>query len=563
MAETTALTVGPLTTLDRVPGMRQLAMLLALAVSVSVGVTAAFWAREPGYSLLYSNISDRDAGEIVAVLSTSEIPYELDRKSGAILVAGDRVQDARLKLAGQGLPRGTGFGLEIMEGDNGFSTSQFMENARYHHALETELGRTIANLRPVQSARVHLALPKNTVFLRQKRKPGASILVYLFPGRTLEQTQVASIVHLVASSVPELEAGSVTVVDQHGRLLTTPQGAAGMAQNTQQFEYLRMIEDSYAQRIVDLLTPMLGANRVRATVSAELDFTVREETVEAFDPSRQAIRSEQLSQETRTGSGAAGSSGVPGALSNQPPEPVPEAPAEAAQPPVPGAEEEATKAEPPPAPKSETRRSTRNFELDRTLSRTVQPTGSVQRLSVAVLVDNKRVTNDDGELVSEALTTTELEELTRLVREAVGFDEERGDSVSVSNVSFFEEVMPEIEEPGMLDSPAVRDGIRQVLWAVLLIALGLGIIRPIVRSLSAGLTGSGMAVAGGQGRVMQMAAAAPAAAGAMGSAMAATMEVPPQAPLSFDDRVNVARQLAERNPERVAQIVRGWVHTDD
>jgi len=561
MAETTALTLGPLTTLERVPGLKQLAMLVALAVSVSVGVTAAFWAREPGYSLLYSNISDQDAGEIVAVLSASEIPYELDSKTGAILVPGDHIQDARLKLAGQGLPRGTGFGLEMMEGDNGFSTSQFMENARYHHALETELGRTIANLRPVQNARVHLALPKNTVFLRQKRKPGASILVYLFPGRTLEQTQVASIVHLVASSVPELESGAVTVVDQHGRLLTTPQGAAGMAQNTQQFEYVRMIEDSYAQRITDLLAPMLGPNRVRATVAAELDFTVREETVEAFDPSRQAVRSEQLSQETRTGSGAAGSSGVPGALSNQPPEPVPEAPAEAAQPPVPGAEEEETKAEPPPAPKSETRRSTRNFELDRTLSRTVQPTGSIQRLSVAVLVDHKQVTNEDGELVSEALSPAELEEVTQLVREAVGFSEERGDSVSVSNVSFFAEVIPEYEEPGMLDSPAVRDGIRQALWAVLLIALGLGIIRPIVRSLSAGLTGSGMAAATGQGRVMQM--AAPAAAGAMGSAMAATMEMPPQAPLSFDDRVNVARQLAERNPERVAQIVRGWVQSDD
>lgn len=561
MAETTALTVGPLTTLERVPGLKQLVMLVALAVSVSVGVTAAFWAWEPGYSLLYSNISDRDAGEIVSVLAAGEIPYELDRKTGAILVPGDRIHDARLKLAGQGLPRGTGFGLEIMEGDNGFSTSQFMENARYHHALETELARTINNLRPVQNARVHLALPKNTVFLRQKRKPSASVLVYLFPGRTLEQTQVASIVHLVAASVPEMEAGSVTVIDQHGRLLTTPEGASGMAQNTRQFEYVRMIEDSYVERIVNLLTPMLGPNRVRATVSAELDFTVREETIEAYDPSRQAVRSEQISRETRTG--ASGPGGVPGALSNQPPpEPLPEAPADPAAPEVPGAEEATQTETAPPAPMSETRRSTRNFELDRTLSRTVQPTGVVNRLSVAVLVDNKQITNEDGELVSEALSTTELDEVTRLVRDAVGFDEERGDSVSVSNVSFFEEVMPEIEEPGMFDSPAVRDVIRQVLWAVLLVALGLGIIRPIIRTLSMGLTGAGVAGSPAAAGAISM-ARGPAGGGAMTPAMASAMEAPPQAPLSFDDRVNVARQLAERNPERVAQIVRGWVQSDE
>ncbi len=552
MAETT-INLGPLAVLDRVPGLRQLVMLVALAVSISIGVTAAFWAREPSYSMLYSNISARDASEVINVLATGEIPYQLDRKSGAILVPEGHIHDARLRLAGQGLPRGAGFGLEIIDGDAGFSTSQFMENARYHHALETELGRTIANLRPVQNARVHLALPKNTVFLRQKREPSASVLLHLYPGRRMEQTQVASIVHLVASSIPELASSAVTVVDQHGRLLSSPEDGSDMATTAKRLDYTRKLEENYVERIVSLLTPMLGPGSVRATVSAELDFTVREETREAYDPEGRVIRSEQLSEDRRQsssgssslGGGVAG--GVPGALSNQPPESGPEA--AAAQ----GATEQSNEGS-----VNESTRSTRNYELDRTLSRTVEPTGRIERLSVAVLVNDRTSVNEDGETVAEPLSTTEVEEVTRLVREAVGFNEERGDSISVTNVSFFaEEPLPEPEEPGFLDSPTVRDLIRQGLWAVLLIALGLVVIRPIVRSLSVGLTGAGPAAAapvyaGGGSAGAALAAGAPAAATA------------PQerAPLSFDDKVNVARQMTGQNPERVAQIVRGWVQAD-
>ena len=548
----TAMTLGPLSLLTRVPGLKQLLLLAALAVSISVGVTAAFWAQEPSYSLLYSNISDRDAGEIINVLSASNIPYQIDRKSGAILVPADQLHDARLKLAGQGLPRGSGFGLEIIEGETGFSTSQFMENARYHHALETELARTISNLRPVQNARVHLALPKNTVFLRHKKKPTASVLVYLYPGRKLDETQTSSIIHLVASSVPELQPGDITVVDQYGRLLSSPADASGTALSTKQFQYTRKLEESYADRVVDLLTPIVGPGRVRATVSAELDFTTREETREAYDPQGRVVRSEQLSEDRRMGAGAP--EGVPGALSNQPPESGPAA--AAAQ----GAS--ATGQEPgQPKPVNESIRTTRNYELDRTLSRTVQPSGRIKRLSVAVLVDDHQTTNEDGESVSEPLSSTELEELTRLVREAVGYDEQRGDTVSVSNVPFFtEEPPPPIEEPGFFSSPTVRSLLRQGLWATLLIALALGIMRPILRSLSQGLTGTAPAVPAAGGYMAAPAGAAPAGAG---SSVATAPPPEQRAPLSFDDKISVARQMADRNPEQVAQIVRGWVQSDD
>jgi flagellar M-ring protein FliF len=245
--------------------------------------------------------------------------------------------------------------------------------------------------------------------------------------------------------------------------------------------------------------------------------------------------------------GPGGPGGIPGALSNQPPESGPEAAA---------AQSQGSNGDDAASPLNESKRSTRNFELDRTLSRTVQPTGLIERLSVAVLVDDRRVIAEDGTVTTEPMSSTELEELTRLVREAVGFDAERGDSVSVSNVSFFaEEVPPPLDEPGMLDSPMVKDVIRQGLWAVLIIALALGIIRPIIRSLSVGLTGAGSLP-------QSMPAYTPAASGPGAAAMQAPA-AQPAAPLSFEDKVTVARQIAERNPERVAQIVRGWVQSDD
>lgn len=539
MATSKTATIGPLVILDRIPGMRQLAMLIGLAASITLGVMAAFWAQAPSYSMLYSNISDREAGEIIDVLTGSEIPHELDRKTGAILVAGDRIHDARLKLAAQGLPRGSDFGLEIIQGETGFSTSQFMENARYHHAVETELSRTIGNLRPVQHARVHLALPKSSAFLRHKKKPSASVLVHLYPGRQMEKPQIASIVHLVASSVPELEAGEVTVVDQHGRLLKSPGDDGTMTMSTQQFEYAQRLEESYTTRIINLLTPMLGQDRIRASVTAKLDFTVREETREEFNPDSPVVRSEQFAEDRSTGGGVS-NGGIPGALSNQPPA-TGNAQTQAA------AAEPADKETTPPVNSSLKR--TRNFELDRTISHTQQPTAEIERLSVAVVVDDKQITDEDGEVTTEPLTTTEIEEISRLVREAVGFNEERGDSISVSNVSFFEEPEPPaVEEPGFLDSPGLKSLLKQLVGAALLLFIGFKIASPIVASLSQGLTDAPRS--SGSGLVVDSTGGV--------SAAAATPE-----PLNFNDKVSVARQLADKNPERVAQIVRQWVDTDE
>lgn len=545
---------NPFAALTRMPGMRQLLVLIGLAGSISMGVTAAFWMQDPGYTVLFSNISDKESSEVISVLTSSSIPYQLDDNTGAVKVPAEQVHQARLKLAEQGLPKSSGFGLEIMEGGNGFSTSQFMEGARYHHALETELARTIGSLQPVQSARVHLAVPKTTVFLGKKQQPSASVLLQLYAGRALTESQVAAIVHLVGSSIPELEPNQVTVVDQSGKLLNSPDDASELGLSARQLDYVRKVEDSYVARIENLLVPMLGEGRVRTTVTTELDFTQREETQELYDPET-IVRSEQVSEDRNNGAGLSG--GIPGALSNQPPPPAPvvanaapPAPAAAANPAVPADAANAQAAATVAAtPENESVRRTRNFEMDRTMSHTKQSVGAIQRLSVAVLIDEKRVTAEDGTVTSVKVPPEELEAIQKLVRDAVGFDEARGDTVSVSSMPFYQSPpVEEAEAPGLLQSPTVQSLGKQGLAAILILVVALVLVRPLLRALG------GAAGAAGQ-------AGAPAYAGGGGGG---GMGLPPEqrVPLSYDDKISVARQLADKNPERVAQIVRAWVQAD-
>ncbi|MBL8200124.1 MAG: flagellar M-ring protein FliF [Chromatiales bacterium] len=543
---------NPFASLTRMPGMRQLLVLIGLAASISMGVTAAFWMQDPGYTVLFGNISDKESSAVINVLSSASIPYQLDEKTGAVKVPTEKVHQARLKLAEQGLPKSSGFGLEIMEGGNGFSTSQFMEGARYHHALETELARTIGSLQPVQSARVHLAVPKTTVFLGKKQQPSASVLLQLYAGRALTEAQVAAIVHLVGSSIPDLQPNQVTVVDQSGKLLNSPDDTSDLGLSARQLDYVRKVEDSYVGRIENLLVPMLGAGRVRTTVTTELDFTQREETQELYDP-QTIIRSEQVSEDRTSGAGLNG--GIPGALSNQPPPPAPvtatAAPAPAAANPAvpPDAASAQAAATVPATPENESVRRTRNYEMDRTMSHTKQSMGSIKRLSVAVLIDEKRVTADDGAVTSVKMPPEELEAIQKLVRDAVGYDEARGDTVSVASMPFYQS--PPVEdaaEPGLLQSPAVQSIGKQGLAALLILVVAVVLVRPLLRALG------GAAGAGGQ-------AGLPAYAGGGGGG---GVGLPPEqrVPLSYDDKISVARQLADKNPERVAQIVRAWVQAD-
>jgi flagellar M-ring protein FliF len=550
--------------------LKPLLLLVGIAAAVAVGVSVVLWSRGPTYSLLYSNLGEEDQAQIAQVLDASGIPYRLEPGSNAIQVPSERVSEARLKVAGQGLPEGDG-GFALMSKEPGLGVSQFMEGARYQHALEQELARTIASLRPVEGARVHLAVPRQSAFVRDRRPASASVFVQLKPGRRLEQEQVQAVVNLVASSIPELEADQVTVVDQQGRLLSAPQGTDEFALREQHFDMVRRLEEDYTQRIEALLAPLIGPGRVRAQVVAQLDTSVTEEAREQYRPDSQIVRSEALSEQTsRDGSGP---QGVPGSLTNQPPTPGVALPpgvaaassgtsAAAANAGAPGAAgapaANGQAAAPGVAPPDNTsKQTTRNYEIDRTLAYTRQPAGRLKRLTVAVLVDNVRSVTKDGKTTDRPLTEEQLARVTQLVKDAVGFDPSRGDSVNVVNSSFDGDTPAPaggLEKIPLWEQPLFRDIVKLVAGVLVLLVLVLSVLRPMVRTLIAparvALAPPPPAPETAPFAVQPKTALAVAGAGAA-------------APLAYEQQLAQARSLVTQDPKRVAQVVRSWVSEDE
>jgi flagellar M-ring protein FliF len=537
--------------LNRLPFVRQLSLMVGLALSIAIGVSVVMWSQQPNYQMLYGSLAEKDITAVMDALQKANIDYKMDHTTGAIMVPAGKVHDARLKLATQGLPKGTGAGFEIMENQQGFGTSQFMEAARYQHALEGELARSIGTLNTVQSARVHLALPKQSVFVRNRQQPSASVLVNLFSGRNLDDAQVAGIVHLVAASIPNLDPARVTVVDQKGRLLNSEDSSRELALSKSQFEYANRVEKTYVDRVEDLLMPIVGPGRVKAQVVAELDFTFREQTQESYNADKPALRSEQTTEEQSVG--YAGANGIPGALTNQPPgaTTVPEQ-ATATSTSADAASTTSQTAATPPSSRS--KRATQNYELDKTISHTRQPSGSVRRLSVAVVLDDKQTINDDGEVVRAAYSKEELDRFTGLVKDAVGFDEARGDSVSVLNVAFSQpEPAAPLPEPPLLEQPWLWDVAKQVGGVILVLILAFGVLRPVLRSLAEkGRQEPEVMFAGGQAALPggeQLGLAAP------------EEEAAPKAS-DYETDLNTTRTMVQQDPKRVAQVVKTWVATD-
>jgi flagellar M-ring protein FliF len=531
-------------------GLRPLLLLIGVAAAVAAGVGVALWSQGPTYSLLFGNMADSDAAQVTQSLDQSGIPYKME--NGAIMVPAERVSDARMKLAAKGLP-GTG-GFSIMEKDPGFGVSQFMENARYQHALEQELARTIASLKSVEGARVHLAVPQQSAFVRDRRPVSASVFLQLRAGQRMDREQISSIINLIASSIPELSSEQVTVVDSQGRLLSSPEKNSEFAAREEQLDIARRMEEDYSHRIESLLAPLLGPDRVRAQVVAQIEMSSTEEAREQYRPDSQIVRSEQTSEElSRIGAG--GPQGVPGALTNQPPQggavlpPGATAPASAT---VPG--DAAANAAADASPDNTSRQATRNYEIDRTVAYTRQPAGRLQRLSVAVLIDNLRTTAADGKVNETPLTEEQLGRINTLVRDAVGFDETRGDRVSVVNQSFMAQAaaeVPEIEGPSLWDRPMVRDIAKLLSGLVVLVLLLLMVVRPLVRNLTAAT------------KVMMMPAQLPAAAATGGDGGAAGGTGRPGASMAYEQQIVAARSLVAKDPARVAQVVKDWVQKDD
>ncbi len=469
---------GGLTAVTRgfseLPGWRQAGLIIGVALAVALVIGLALWSQKPTYGKLYGGLPDKDAGLVIEALQQMQIPYEIEQMSGDIQIATERVHEVRMALAAQGLPKGGGVGFELLEKEQGFGTSEFIQLARHQRAIEGELARTIETIESVQRARVHLAIPKRSVFIRDRQDPTASVMVQLLPGRALEQGQVRAIVHMVASSVPSMVATNVKVVDQEGRLLTAEEPSAEIEVTGKQYDYTRKIERDLVKRIEDILMPVVGAGAMRAQVSAELDFTVTEQTRESYNPDLAAVRSEQRVEERR-GAGA-GIGGVPGALTNQPP-------GGGVAPEV--ADQLGTADGGEGGKGSSSSQLVRNYEVDRTASHTRLATGTIQRLSVAVVVDDRRGIDEEGNPVRTPLNDEEIERISSLVREAIGFNAQRGDSVNVINAAFVDDGVEEVVEP----VPIWREQwfwelAKQLLGGLAILFVIFGVLRPILNSLA-------------------------------------------------------------------------------
>jgi flagellar M-ring protein FliF len=540
-----------------ITGLKPLMLLVGVAAAVAAGVGVMLWSVGPTYSLLYSNLGGEDAASITQALDSASIPYKLDNGGQSISVPAEQLAAARLKLAAQGLPEGGG-GVNAITKDPGFGVSAFMENARYQHALETELARTIASLQNVQGARVHLAMARQSAFISDRRPGSASVFLQIKAGRRLDDEQVQAIANLVASSVPEMTASQVTVVDQAGRLLSAPNTDSDTAMRDKMFDFAHRLEETYAQRIQELLTPLVGPGRVRAQVVAQVDMSTTEQTREQYNPQGQVVRSESTTEEAaKNGAGAVG--GVPGALTNQPPQPgvalppgaTPTTAQSGANPPgantAAGAANGSTSTQ-VTGPDSTSRQTTRNYEIDRTLAYTRSPAGTLKRLSVAVLIDNLRTTSEDGKVTETPLPKEELDRLTALVRDAVGFDAARGDSVSVVNSSFLGTPAPEegeLETVPLWEKAWAQTLAKVLAGVIVLLILVFSVLKPLTKGLvaaakSAPLRHGALAVAGGPGGP------------------------PPEAPaIAYEQQVAQARGLVAADPKRGAQVVKQWVSKDE
>lgn len=448
---------------------KQISLVIALAATVALVVGILLWSQSKPYTLLFGSVDAKDLTEIVQTLEQQGVEYQIDHSSGGILVPSDLVHSLRLKLAAAGYPKEAASGYQLLDVEQGFGISQFKETTQYHRALEGELSKSVASLNSVKSARVMLGLPKRSVFVRKVQKPSASVVVKLYPGRALNEEQVSAIIHMVSSSVPNMEATSVTVVDQKGNLLTNHSANTGMNMSMKQLDYTRTVEETLSQRIVTLLSPIVGGqNKVRAQVTAELDFTQQEQTRENYEADPEAVRSEQALKEINRNEGP---TGIPGALTNQPPR-------------AGLAPEEGYAAERDPNLKSSSEKKTINYELDKTISHIKNAVGNIHRLSVAVVLDDKTSLDEMGLLVRTPLTEDELLRFRRLVSDTVALDETRGDTLSIVNASFMVAPVEEMEEAPVWQESWFWDLIKQVLAGLAVLIIIFGVIRPLLKDLS-------------------------------------------------------------------------------
>ncbi len=537
--------------------IRQTALMIGLAVSVAIGFSVVLWTQSEDYRPLYGSLDRLDSSEVVETLEFNDIDYKVDGNTGALLVASDDINKARLKLAELGIPGEKSVGFELLDQEQPLGSSQFMENARYRRSLEGELARTITSIRSVRSARVHLAIPKTSVFVRDSREPRASVFIELFPGRTIKPPQVQAVANLVASSIPELKLENVTIVDQKGQLFVPEIDSPEFIMAAKQRDFTRKLEQDYVTRVNSIVEPIAGLNGYRAEVSADVDFTEVETAAETFNPDLPAVRSEQTMEESRANGEVV--AGIPGALSNQPPG--------TAQVPEEVAAEGGETPPAPPKPANTRSQSTRNFELDRSVSYTKNQVGRLQRLTVAVVLDDKKSVDAEGNATTEEWTQAELDRIEVLVRDAVGFSAARGDSVNIINSPFRigDDGEGQIEEVPLWQQPWFSSAMKQGAGVLIILALLVGLLRPVLKSLAqAGLQSKEMDDA------RELAALESAGLDSFDSLSDETVTLSgggsmslPSPEQGYEQRLNMVKGLIAEDPGRVAQVVKRWVAVEE
>lgn len=530
------------------PTNKKTLLYVGLAAVAALIIGTALWMREPTWKVLFSNVSDKDGGQITTALQQMNIPYELS-PGGTIAVPAEKVYETRLKLATQGLPKASGVGFELMDNQK-FGISQFAEQVNYQRSIEGELARTIQSLSAVESARVHLAIPKNSVFLREQQKPTASVVLNLNSGRLIDPVQIHGIMNLVASAVPGLPPRNITIVDQEGNLLSTLSELNQQNQNgldQRQLNYVKEIEQTYIKRIETILEPIFGKGNARAEVTAELDFSQREQTSENYTPNSPpnaaAIRSQQMHESTERE--PIGPGGVPGALSNQPPN------AAAAPITLPPGTQAGITANGQTAPdKLSKKDSTVNYEVDRTIQHVKMPVGAIKRVSAAVVVNYKKKVDNNGESRFVPLTQQELTQINNLVREAMGYNPTRGDTLNVVNAAFAENTARPALEQRVIDfvSENIFDILKWGLLLLVLLYLIFGIIRPIVRDVINPAVPEeefpdGPAIEGGDGD----------------EETDEVVDEVEQQRREYASNLEAAREVIRNDPRMAAQIIKEWI----
>ena len=553
---------------NRLGVQQKIGFTVAVAAIIAVLVGATLWSQQPDWKVLFSNLGEKDGGTIVTLLEQQNIPHRMS-DNGSIMVPGNRVHEVRLKLASQGLPRGGMVGFELMENQK-FGISQFAEQVNYQRGLEGELARTIMSIGAISSARVHLAIPKPSVFVRDEQKPTASVLLNLYGGRSLDSGQIAGITHLVSASVPQLLSANVTVIDQNGTMLSQIKSKlteAGLDQA--QIKYVRDLEDSIGKRIEDILKPLLGSENYKVQIAADVDFSQSEQTAETYRPNNTPETSSVRSlQNNETASVNQSAGGVPGALTNQPPVPAtaplttPATGAPASAKPVkPGdlqGRVAAAGIESPlnalGQPLSTTKTSTTNYEIDKTVRYTKNSMGNIRRLSAAVVLNHRKDVDKTGKQITKALPDAEMKQINELVREAMGFNKERGDSLSVANSPFTVTDRQDAGLPLWKDPETIsyaKEIFKYLLIAGIVAFLYLKIIQPSLKTMFPAIrekddmdTAEGVAGSVGHVRI----------AGEMGDEGEDVVQIN-----HYAIKVQKARDIAEADAKAVANIIKDWM----